>query len=88
MRSWTASRIEDSKPDMALATARFTDCSIPSNNGSGGGGGGVSISTTDVRPGIGPFCNGQITWEDGPLPGSDSLLCLLKQDKAISISLR
>ena len=30
---------------------------------------GVSISTMDVRPGVGPFCNGQITWEDGPSPG-------------------
>ena len=29
----------------------------------------VSISRTDVRPGVGPFCNGQITWEDGPSPG-------------------
>ena len=31
--------------------------------------GGVSISTTDIRPGVGPFCNGQITWVDGPSPG-------------------
>ena len=31
--------------------------------------GGVSISTTDIRPGVGPFCNGQITWDDGPSPG-------------------
>ena len=30
---------------------------------------GVSLSTTDVRPGVGPFCNGQITWEDGPSSG-------------------
>ena len=21
------------------------------------------------RPGVGPFCNGQITWEDGPSSG-------------------
>ena len=34
-----------------------------------GHGGRVAISTTDVRPGVGPFCNGQITWEDGPSPG-------------------
>ena len=40
------------------------------------GGGGVSISMMDVRPGVGPFCNGQITWEDGR---SNSLCCLLKQ---------
>ena len=36
--------------------------------------GGVSISTTDVRPGVGSFCNGQITWEDGPSPGRTVLV--------------
>ena len=31
--------------------------------------GSVSISMPDIRPGIGPFCYGQITWEDNPTPG-------------------
>ena len=46
-------------------------------HGGGGGGGGqvlprdlgpVSINTKAVPPGVGPFCHGQITWEDGPSP--------------------
>ena len=41
--------------------------------GGGGGAGGVSISTTVSPTGVGPFCYGQITWEDGAS-------CLLKQD--------
>ena len=28
--------------------------------------GRVSINTTAVRPGVGLFCDGQITWDDGP----------------------
>ena len=31
--------------------------------------GPVSINTAAVRPGVGPFCYGQITWDDGPSPG-------------------
>ena len=29
---------------------------------------GVSLTATDRWTGVGPFCYGQITWEDGPSP--------------------